>query len=636
MCGFVGVFFDSEQNINNIDHNLKEMNNLIYHRGPDDSGYYVDNYIQLGFRRLSIIDIEAGHQPQSYENERYWIVFNGEIYNYLELRDDLVKDGYTFKTASDTEVLLALYSSKKEEMLNSLRGMFSFLIWDREEKQLFGARDHFGIKPLYYLEMSNKIYFASERKSIAFGTGHEFINETALHHYLAFQYVPEPVTMSLDVKKLEPGHYFIKKYNEPMKIENYWRPIFKPVKSELTKLKHELQDALYDSVKMHMRSDVPVGSFLSGGIDSSFIVSLAKNINPNIKTFSVGFATEGYSEIDVAKETAYELNVENIDYIIQPEEFIKELPKIVWHLDDPLADPAAVPLYFVAREASKHVKVVLSGEGADELFGGYNIYREPFDLRAFDKIPQSIKRALNSFIKIFPEGIKGKSFIERGCTPLSDRYIGNAKIFNDDEIRNILRVHQENISFKDITLPLYKEAIEYDKVTKMQHIDMHTWLRGDILLKADKMTMANSLELRVPFLDKKVFNLASKIPTDAKIAENTTKYILRKAAEGIVPSHVLNRKKLGFPVPLRNWFKSEIHDWTIELIKESETDYLIDKNKVLSLLHEHCAGKRDNSRKLWTIIIFMIWHQVFVEKKYVFNESVLNEVPSNLRDTLFI
>ena len=628
MCGFVGVLSDFGQESVNIDQQFERMNNAIVHRGPDDSGYYVDNHIQLGFRRLSIIDIESGSQPLSYEDERYWIVFNGEIYNYIELRNVLENDGYTFKTSSDTEVILALYCSRKEKMLDSLRGMFSFLIWDREEKQLFGARDPFGIKPLYYLELSNKIYFASERKSIVLGTDHEFINGESLHHYLTFQYVPEPSTMSRDIMKVEPGHYFIKKPKEQLVIKSYWKPKFKPVRNEFTKLKNELTDALYNSVNMHMRSDVPVGSFLSGGIDSSFVVSLAKEINPNIKTFSVGFATEGNSEIDIAKETANALNIENIDYVIEPEEFIKELPKIVWHLDDPLADPAAVPLYFVAREARKHVKVVLSGEGADELFGGYNIYREPFDLRLFETIPQSIKGSINFLAKILPDGVKGKSFIERGCTPLKDRYIGNAKIFKDEEIKKMLRMYWDNVTFKNITLPFYNEAKDYDSVTKMQHIDINTWLRGDILLKADKMTMANSLELRVPFLDKEVFNIASKIPTEMKIAENTTKYILRKAAEGIVPSHVLNRKKLGFPVPIRNWFKEEIHDWTVNIIKDSATDYLINKEQVLTLLHQHCAGQKDNSRKLWTILIFMVWHQVFIEKKYTFNnEAEASNIP---------
>lgn len=636
MCGFVGVLSDNGQESLMTKLKFEEINNIITHRGPDDSGFYKDDYIQLGFRRLSIIDLENGSQPLSYEDERYWIVFNGEIYNHIELRNSLMKEGYEFKTSSDTEVLLALYCSKKEKMLSLIRGMFSFLIWDRVEQQLFGARDPFGIKPLYYLEAADRVYFASEKKSIVLATEQEFINEESLHHYLTFQYVPEPSTLSRDIMKLEPGEYFIKKTKEQLVTNRYWKAKFQPIKDDFTKLKDSLQEALYDSVKMHMRSDVPVGSFLSGGIDSSFVVSLAKEMNPKIKTFSVGFATEGYSEIDIAKETADALNVENIDYIIQPEEFINELPKIIWHMDDPLADPAAVPLYFVAREASKHVKVVLSGEGADELFGGYNIYREPLDLKVFENIPNPVKGALNYFSKLLPDGVKGKSYIERGCTPLEDRYIGNAKIFKDREIKDILRMHWDNVTFKNITQPFFDEAFEYDKVTKMQYIDIHTWLRGDILLKADKMTMANSLELRVPFLDKEVFDIASKIPTDMKIAQNTTKYILRKAAEGIVPAHVLNRKKLGFPVPIRNWFKNEIHDWTINLIKESGTDYLINKTKVLNLLHEHCLGQMDNSRKIWTILTFMIWHQVFVEKIYETKEGFFVSPSSNSSNTIVI
>ncbi len=481
MCGFVGVLSNNGQASLKIDQQFKKMNNIIFHRGPDDSGYYADQYIQLGFRRLSIIDLEAGSQPLSYDNGRYWIVFNGEIYNYIELRDELEKDGYIFQTSSDTEVLLALYSQRKGKMLYSLRGMFSFLIWDSEKNELFGARDPFGIKPLYYLELEDKLYFASERKSIVLGTDLECINEESLHHYLTFQYVPEPATMSRGIMKVEPGHYFLKKQDEELAINCYWKPVFKPVTDQFTKLKNELQETLLDSVSMHMRSDVPVGSFLSGGIDSSFVVSLARESNPNLKTFSVGFATEGYNEIDIAKETAHALNVENISYLIQPEDFIKALPRIVWFLDDPLADPSAVPLYFVAREASKHVKVVLSGEGADELFGGYNIYREPIDLSVFEKIPPSIKTSMKMFAGFLPEGMKGKSFIERGCTPYEDRYIGNAKIFNNDEIKHLIKMYWDHVSFKDITLPLYHEAKHYDKVTTMQHIDIHTWVVSKVL-----------------------------------------------------------------------------------------------------------------------------------------------------------
>ncbi|MGG0177663.1 asparagine synthase (glutamine-hydrolyzing) [Gottfriedia acidiceleris] len=619
MCGFVGCIHNEPQlRISLFKKNIKEMNSLIVHRGPDDEGYYFDQYINFGFRRLSIIDIESGHQPLSDENEKYWIVFNGEIYNYIELRKELSNKGYKFVTESDTEVILALYKEYKEKSVQKLRGMFAFLIWDKDEKILFGARDHFGIKPFFFSEQGDKTYFGSEKKStlLAIDGG---LDRDALQHYLSFQYVPEPETMTPNVKKLEPGHYFTKKPGSKMVISSYWKPQFKPLNQTEAQLSKSIRDVLLDSVNVHMRSDVPVGSFLSGGIDSSFIVSLAKQVNPNIKTFSVGFEKDGFSEVDVAKETAYALNLENISYIISPEEYLAELPKIIWHMDDPLADPAAVPLYFIAREARKHVKVVLSGEGADELFGGYNIYREPHSLRMFNYIPASIKNIIRLMSRILPDGIKGKNFLERGTTPLEERYIGNAKMFTENEKRIIFSDYQSYLDNTTITSPIFREASAYDSVTKMQHLDIQTWLRGDILLKADKMTMAHSLELRVPFLDKEVFNVASKISANHKISHNTTKYILRQAAQGIVPNHVLNRKKLGFPVPIRHWLKNEIYDWTIELIHASSTEYLFRKEEVMKLLEEHVTNKKDNSRKLWTIIVFMIWHQVFIENAYDFN-----------------
>jgi asparagine synthase (glutamine-hydrolysing) len=567
---------------------------------------------------LSIIDIDSGHQPLSYENERYWIIFNGEIYNYIEIRKELIDEGYHFSTDSDTEVILALYSHAKEQSVQRLRGMFAFIIWDKQEKQLFGARDHFGIKPFFYCEQENTTYFASEKKSILTAMDGE-LDVASLQHYLSFQYVPEPDTLTKTIKKLAPGHYFIKKPGSKMNIQKYWEPKFQPTNTEDSKLIKEIQDTLIDSVNVHMRSDVPVGSFLSGGIDSSFIVSIAKQINPKIKTFSVGFERDGYSEIDVAKETAEALNVENISYVITPKEFIAELPKIIWHMDDPLADPAAVPLYFVAREARKQVTVALSGEGADELFGGYNIYREPLSLSMFSYIPSPLKHVLKTLSSLLPEGVKGKSFIERGVTPLEERYIGNAKMFDEKEKKQLLIHYLSHLEHTKVTGPIYSNALGYDAVTKMQNIDIHTWLKGDILLKADKMSMANSLEVRVPFLDKEVFNVASKLTMNQKVSNGTTKYLLRKAAEGIVPEHVWNRKKLGFPVPIRHWLKDELYDWAIQLIQNSPTDYLFDKQQVLNLLDNHVNNKMDNSRKLWTIFTFMIWHQIYVEKIYKFD-----------------
>lgn len=621
MCGFIGCVHDRIAEITGEEKDVfREMNKMITHRGPDDEGYYTDEHIQFGFRRLSIIDVENGHQPLTYENERYWIIFNGEIYNYVELREGLVKDGMHFETESDTEVIIAMYAKHKEETAKYLRGMFGFVIWDKETNQVYGARDHFGIKPFFYAEEDGKLYLGSEKKSILHALKNQTLDEVSLQNYMTFQFVPEPDTLTTAVKKLLPGHYFTKKIGEPMQITKYWQTSFAPVNTAEQTLIKEIRDVLYDSVKVHMRSDVPVGSFLSGGIDSSIIASIAKEYHPAIKTFSVGFERDGFSEIDVAKETADKLGVENISYVISPQEYMDELPKIVWHMDDPLADPAAIPLYFLSREARKQVKVALSGEGADELFGGYNIYNEPNSLAGFNKMPKALKTMLNRVSRIMPEGMKGKSFLERGTTPMEERYIGNAKMFTEKEKRILLPKYQEGHDYTNVTDPFYAATEDYNPVERMQYIDIHTWLRGDILLKADRMTMANSLEVRVPFLDKEVLEVAAKIPASLKTTQGTTKYILRKAAETFVPEHVLNRRKLGFPVPIRHWLKDEMNSWVKTIIRESATDHLINKEYVLQLLDDHCAGKFDYSRKIWTVVIFMIWYSIYVEDKYDFGK----------------
>ncbi|MGA5677257.1 asparagine synthase (glutamine-hydrolyzing) [Bacillus bombysepticus] len=617
MCGYVGCLYNTAKRYSETEKiQFENMTNLLYHRGPDDQGYFRDEHVQFGFRRLSIIDLDAGHQPLAYDNERYILMFNGEIYNYIELREMLIKQGACFSTQSDTEVIVALYAQVKEECVNYLRGMYTFVIWDRQEKKLFGARDHFGIKPLYIAQQNDITFFASEKKSILHVMQDKGVNPTALQHYFTYQYGPEPETLTNDINKIEPGHYFIKEIGKEIEVYRYWKPYFNASDNKKEEHIRAIRDVLYDSVKVHMRSDVPVGAFLSGGIDSSIIASIAKEINPNLLTFSVGFEHRGFSEIDVAKETAEKLGVKNYSVLVTPQEFMNEFPKIMWHMDDPLADPAAVPLYFVAKEARKHVTVVLSGEGSDELFGGYNIYREPNSLKMFSYIPTSGRTVLKALSGVLKEGFKGKSFLERGCTPIEERYYGNAKIFREEEKIKLIKSYNESVNYKDVTKPLYNEIKDYDDVSKMQYIDMYTWLRGDILLKADKMSTAHSLELRVPFLDKEVFDVASKIPTELKIANRTTKAILREAVRGIVPDHVLDRKKLGFPVPIRHWLKDEMYDWALNIIKESKTEHLIDKKYVLNLLEAHRTDKGDHSRKIWTVLTFMVWHQIYIEHTY--------------------
>ncbi|SDH17978.1 asparagine synthase (glutamine-hydrolysing) [Alteribacillus persepolensis] len=614
MCGFIGEIRHFPKTINEDEKiHFYERSQLLCHRGPDEYGYYFDDYISFGFRRLSIIDLNSGSQPASYGNNRYTIVFNGEIYNFLSLKKVLLDHGCYFDTSSEAEVLTAMFSHYGTDMFSYLRGMFAILIWDKEQQTLYGARDPFGIKPLYYQETAEKTTFSSEKKSIV--SHHEEIDEESLQHYMSFQYVPNN-TLTKGVHTVAPGHYFVKKPAQPLQLTSYWEPSFQPVYREKQEWETLLRDTLSSSVEAHLQSDVPVGSFLSGGIDSAIIASLAARYKPDLKTFSVGFATNGYSEMDIAAETADKLGIENYRYTVSCEEFVHHLPKIIWHMDDPLADPSCVPLYFLAREARKHVTVVLSGEGSDELFGGYNIYREPSSLQAFQYCPKTIKYLLRAASRFMPKGMKGKSFIERGTTPLAERYIGNAKMFEEEEKRKFLKTASSDWHYRDITGPIFDKTTHLHPVQQMQTVDINTWLRGDILLKADKMTMAHSLELRVPFLDKEVFKVARHIPADLQIANNTTKSILRDSFRGIVPDHVYDRKKLGFPVPIRHWLKNELYDWARSIINDSQTESYIHKAYVLSLLDEHAANKHDHSRKLWTILIFMIWHQVHVEGLY--------------------
>ncbi|MHC5523137.1 asparagine synthase (glutamine-hydrolyzing) [Ligilactobacillus saerimneri] len=626
MCGIAGFVTDIEMGAGDqYKQQVMQMEKCYVHRGPDDNGEFIDTNVAMGFRRLSIIDLEGGHQPLSYDNQRYWITFNGEIYNYIELREMLAKQGYEFQTDSDTEVLLAMYVRYGEEAVKHLRGMFDFVIWDTQEKVLFGARDHFGIKPLYYAQVGDKFYYASENKAIysQLQKDQRTFDKDALQDYMTFQFVPEPETLTKEIRMLQPGHYFIKRPGEDIQIKRYFYAQFKPVDRPEDEYVKKVRDVLIDSVKAHMRADVPVGSFLSGGIDSSIVVAIAKDLNPNLETISVGFEREGYSELDVAQETADKLGVKNFSSVITPEEFMKTFPHFVWSMDDPLADPAAVPQYFLAKEARKRVKVALTGEGADELFGGYKIYHEPESLKCFN-YTKPINGLLHKIAEIAPEGMKGKSFLMRGTTPLEKRYVGNAFIFDEEEKKQFIKDYNADHSFDKITAPLYRDSKDYDPITRMQFIDMHQWLNGDLLRNADRTTMAHSLELRTPFLDVNVFKVASEIPAKYRIAHGTTKYILRQAAEGIVPAHVLHRPKLGFPVPIRFWLKNEMYDWARQIINDSQTDYLFNKQYFLQLLEDHRQDKRDNSRKLWTVLTFMMWHKLYVEAPHLMtsNEAV--------------
>lgn len=622
MCGLLGML-TSVGNAADFDSAIRHALPCMRHRGPDDAGTWHDDDAVFGFNRLSIIDIAHSHQPLQWgpegDDERYAMTFNGEIYNYVELRQELQQLGYHFNTEGDGETIVVGYHHWGADVVNHLRGMFGIAIWDRKERQLFLARDQFGIKPLYFTTTKAGTVFSSEKKCIldmaaAVGLSND-LDLRAIEHYVDLQYVPEPESLHADIRRLESGCYAVVKPGGEVVAQRYFEPKFvtKKVSNEQDLFKR-IANALEDSVEKHMRADVTVGSFLSGGIDSTAIAALAKRHNPNLLTFTIGFEREGYSEVDVAAESAAAIDAEHIVKVVSPEEYANAIPKIMWYLDDPVADPSLVPLYFVAAEARKHVKVVLSGEGSDELFGGYTIYKEPLSLAPFEKIPSPLRRGLGKLGNALPDGLKGKSLLQRGSMTMEERYYGNARSFNFEQLQRVIPWAKEEWDHKDVTAPIYAKSRNMDPVARMQHLDLFTWMRGDILVKADKITMANSLELRVPFLDKAVFDVAESIPYDMKISHGTTKYALRRAMEGIVPDHVLHRKKLGFPVPIRHWLAGdELFGWAQDTINESQTERIFDKKAVLAMLNEHRDGVSDHSRRLWTVLAFMVWHGIFME-----------------------
>jgi asparagine synthase (glutamine-hydrolysing) len=628
VCGLLGLVCPSENDAQAARAAVAGALRCQRHRGPDESGTWQGGAAVFGFNRLSIIDLEHSHQPLQWgppgAEQRYTILFNGEIYNYLELRAELTERyGAQFATDGDTEAIVAAYHHLGPSMVGRLRGMFSFLIWDSERGVLFGARDPFGIKPLFYAAGPRGVAFSSEKKSLlelgptlGITPG---LDRTALQHYLVLQYVPEPETLHTSVRRIESGTSFTLSPGGALTTERYFPATFRPrpvpTEADAQRLYHEIADVMRDSVAKHMRADVTVGAFLSGGIDSTAIAALAKQHNPDLITFTTGFERPGYSEVDVAAESAAAIGVKHVVRTVSPQEMMEALPLIVWYLDDPVADPALVPLWFIAREARQHVKVVLSGEGADELFGGYTIYREPLSLAPFERVPGGLRKAMGRVSTHIPEGVRGKDLLRRGALSLEQRYYGNARIFRDDQLSSVLRTFSPQISHMDVTAQPYRESTDWDPVTRMQHVDLFTWLRGDILVKADKMTMANSLELRVPFLDPEVFRVAGQIPSEQKLTRETTKYALRQALREIIPPHVLNRRKLGFPVPIRDWLKDEMHDWARDIVHQSQTDALLDKHGVLRLLEEHRSGVLDHSRRIWALLVFMIWHGIFVEQR---------------------
>ncbi|HEY8472003.1 MAG TPA: asparagine synthase (glutamine-hydrolyzing) [Natronosporangium sp.] len=626
MCGLI-AFFSSSGNAEAYRDKVADALETLHHRGPDETGVEVVSSTDggsdavFGHKRLSIIDVANSPQPLPYANGRYLLAFNGEIYNYRELREELAREhGAQFATAGDSEVILAAYHVWGEAAVHRLRGMFAFVIWDRWQRRAFAARDPYGIKPMFYLVTGDGLFLASEKKALlpfapAAGQGDAGVDTGSLSHYLTLQYVPEPRTMHHGIARLGSGESLGWRPGGEPEIQRWYRPVFRPTPvDDPQRLYDRIRETLRESVRVHMRADVPVGAFLSSGIDSTAIVALAREFHPNILTFTVGYDVPGYSEIDVAQASARYLEVTTIPTKIGPQDMMDALPKIVWHLDDPVADPALVPLYFVAKKAAEHVTVVLSGEGADEFFGGYTIYREPLSLKPVQALPDPVQRGLRAVSRVIPEGVKGKSFLERGTTPIEARYYGNARIFTEADKQRLLRRYDPSVRYTDVTAPIYAEVPDLDDVTTMQYVDLYTWLRGDILVKADRMSMAHSLEVRVPYLDKEVFEVAATIPVELKLPPRSTdtKFALRRALEQVVPPGIVNRRKLGFPTPTRVWLANEMYDWAQHLLTSSGAGELLDLGYVSDLLAAHRRGEADYSRKIWTVLVFCIWHAIFV------------------------
>lgn len=602
LCGFTGELVDKETY-------LRQMTEKIIHRGPDSDGFYTDADIAMGFRRLSIIDLGAGDQPLYNEDKTLVLTFNGEIYNYKVLRAELLEKGHVFVTESDSEVLLHGFEEWGEELLPRLRGMFGFAVWNTVKKELFLARDPFGIKPMHYTRLADgRLVYGSEIKSILTHPDvKKVFNPSALDSYLSFQYSVPNETFFKDICCLPPAHCLWYRDGE-VTLHRYFDPMFTPDEDmTLDEAVEEIDRAFTDSVEAHRISDVEVGCFLSSGVDSSYVASYFGGQ----KAFTVGFDNgQHYNESNYAAELAKEVGIEHYVHIISEEEYWASLPKVQYYLDQPLADPSCVALYFVSKLAAEHVKVVLSGEGADELFGGYRIYHEPYSLRGYQRLPRFLRKFLAACVANLPD-FKGKSFLLRGAQTLEERFIGNAKMFSEKEKARLLR----DISATDPTLrtkDYYARTEGQDDVTRMQYLDINRWMVGDILLKADRMSMAHSLELRVPFLDKEVFKVASRIPVKHRIAAGTTKYAMRLAAERHIPASAAEKPKLGFPVPIRVWLREQKYYDTVKAAFTSPAaKQFFNTDELLSMLDAHFVGKKDNSRKIWTVYMFLVWYEVY-------------------------
>lgn len=623
MCGICGVTNRADEKL------MNRMCEVLVHRGPDDTGFYIDkeNNISLGVRRLSIIDLKGGHQPIHNEDKKIWIVFNGEIYNFVELREFLEKKGHSFYTRTDTETIVHLYEEYGEACVNALQGMFAFALWDEKEEKLFIARDRLGIKPLYYYERKGELVISSEIKAILEhpNVARE-VNLEALDLYLTLQYVPSPLTMFSGIKKLPPGHYLVWKRSE-IKIKQYWDVAFLERKQRINEevAEEELKSRIKEAVRIRMRADVPLGVLLSGGIDSGAIAGFAAKLSHQpLKTFTVGFETSGdYNELKEARLISKRFDTEHHEVILDAPKTQELLPKLIWHLDEPLADQAAIPTYLVSKFARSEVKVALTGEGGDEFFGGYPRYGW-FKIAKMvqDKIPLSLRKFLLQVIEKSSISQEKRRYAQLLLGEFSNakRHMSWIGSFTDDkkellygkrmkEYRNFGRI-------EDLVSAYLEDEFEENLLHSLMYLDVKTWLVDDILAKVDKMSMAASLEARVAFLDHRLVEFVATLPANFKVRGLKTKFLLKRTLDEILPAEILNKRKHAFLVPTAEWFQNGMREFVREVLFSEITMNrgYFNPEYVKWLVNEHFAGRRNFNQEIWSLLCFELWHRLFIDK----------------------
>jgi len=621
MCGLSGIFEFSESGSVSRE-TLEKMNTEIRHRGPDGEGIFLNKNIGLTHRRLSIIDLSTGDQPIFNEDKQVCIVFNGEIYNYKYIKETLVGKGHVFRTNSDTEAILHAYEEYGEEgCLELLRGMFTFAIWDNHKKRLFVARDRIGIKPLYYYASNESLVFGSEIKSvIASGKVKPEIEEAEISSFFLLGYVAGEKTMFKNIYRLLPGHYIVCQGGN-IRIKEYWDFYnIEPVERSEEEVLKELEPIFEDVVKMRLMSDVPLGVFLSGGLDSSAVVQSIRQAAPDspINTFSIGYKDHPeISELPYARKVSEKFGTKHCEFDLQPGNFFEIFPKFVWHLEEPTCEPAAIALYFISKLAKEHATVLLSGEGADELFAGYPIYKKMLFINKYRQIPQTFRRCLEPLLALLPDTDKKRKYMGWISKDLSSRYWGVSASMTANALEGLfspdLIEHNSYQRLSKYISSYYRP--NKDPLSQMSYIDIKEWLPHDLLVKADKMSMAASIELRVPFLDHKLLEFSASVPSSLKIKNKESKYILKKFMEKKLPNEIIYRKKKGFPVPVQSWFKGDFNKNAKEVLLNGATikKGFFNKGFVENMLKRHEENKENCSSLLFSILLFEMWNKVFID-----------------------